>query len=172
MAEASEEKEEAEAGSAQASPRSQAASGAEGSQAGDAAAETMVPDDAGDGEAAGDGANTEAPRARFALTGFEGENPQDLVSLDDLVQFIFPSDLQHPLSTGRLRARRAETRGTRRRRGRDAHHSRSRRRRGRDANVSDRGGAAAAAWIGDADLSEETGARAPQVRVWLLRSAR
>ena len=46
----------------------------------------------------------EPQRTRFALTGFEGENPESLVSIDDLISFVFPADLYHPLSTGRLYA--------------------------------------------------------------------
>ena len=46
----------------------------------------------------------EQQRTRFALTGFEGEAPESLVSIDDLISFVFPADLYHPLSTGRLYA--------------------------------------------------------------------
>lgn len=43
-------------------------------------------------------------RTRFALTGFEGERPETLVRVDDVLDFAFPKDLLHPLSTGRLYA--------------------------------------------------------------------
>jgi len=43
-------------------------------------------------------------KTRFVISGFENEAEETLVQLDELLKFIFPADLQHPLSTGRLYA--------------------------------------------------------------------
>ena len=43
-------------------------------------------------------------KTRFRLSGFENEKDENLVRLDNLMRFVFPEGLQHPLSTGRLYA--------------------------------------------------------------------
>lgn len=59
---------------------------------------------ANDGDDAGALEEPALLKTRFRLSGFENEKDENLVRLDNLMRFVFPEGLQHPLSTGRLYA--------------------------------------------------------------------
>ena len=56
---------------------------------------------ANDGDDAGALEEPALLKTRFRLSGFENEKDENLVRLDNLMRFVFPEGLQHPLSTGR-----------------------------------------------------------------------